>query len=210
MSFLDRIFAGDEELGKKDDDHRPRKGVAPALSWASRQSIPTFRRRRVFIALIAFLLLYLFIRNLPTDLGPNSIRGDSRVGIRGIPVTHIEAPIGPPPRPHKKSTLEDYYYEGSIKFFKLATSLRAVTGVASHSGVNKNVLFAASSLKSASEIIPLACDMAQWKRNNVHLALMGRDDLDVEAIKELNGINDDDCPIKWHSGYTESINQINC
>ena len=210
MSFIDRIFAGDEELGKKNDDHRPRNGFAPSSAWLPRQSMPPFRRRRVFAALIAFILVYLFIRNLPTDLGPNSSRGDSRVTNRGISSAHKEAPTGPPPRPYKKSEAEEFYYEGSINFFKLPASLRAVIGQAGHMEANKNVLFAASGLKSASELLLLACEMARWKRNSVHFALMGRDDLDVAVIKELNRISDEDCNIYWHGGYTESISRTNC
>ena len=206
MSFLDRIFAGDEELGKKDDDHRPRKGITPPLSWAPRHPLPSFRRRRVFFALITILVVYLFTHNLPTDLGPNSQRGDSRITNRGVPSAHKEAPTGQPPRPNKHSEAEEYYFEGPIRYYRFSASLHSVIGIAGHGGANRNVLFAASSLKSASEIIPLACEMAQWKRNNVHFALMGRDDLDIEEIKELNGISDEYCKIYWHGEYFRSVN----
>lgn len=198
MPLADYIFAGNEEHGKKDDDRKPRKSVVRPFSWTPRQSITSFRRRRVVFALVVVLLIYLFIHNLPTDLGPYSQRGDSRLTNRGTSSAQKESPTGPPPRPSKHPEGEDYYYEGRIKFYHLAASLYAVSNLVGHSGANKNVLFAASSLKSASEIIPLACEMTQWNRNNVHLALMGRDDLSIEEIKELNGVNDEDCKIYWH------------
>ena len=199
MPLLDRIFSGDEELGKKDDDHRPGKGFTIPSSWVPRQSMPGFRKRRYFYGLIAILFLYLFIKNLPTDMGPNSLRGDSRLPSGDAQLApHPQPPIGLPPRPRAPSDAEKYYYEGPIKFYKLAVSLHAVSGMAGYNGANKNVLFAASGLKSASEIIPLACDMAKWKRNNVHFALMGRDDLDISEIQKLNGVSGDDCNIYWH------------
>lgn len=199
MPLLDRIFTGDEELGKKDDDHRPKKGAALPSSWVSRPSIPAIRRRRVFYGIAALLLLYLFIHNIPTDLGPSSQRPNFRsLGDDSLTVPRQDPPSGQPPRPQKPLEAEEHYYDGPIKFYKLAVSLQAAARRFSHYSVNKNVLFAASNLKSASEILPLACEMARWKRNDVHFALMGRDDLDIPEIKELNGISDDDCHVRWH------------
>ena len=198
MALLDRMFADDEELGKKDDDHRPGKGTALSSSWAPRQSIPAFRRRRLFYGLLAILCVYLFIKNISTDLAPDSRRGDGSTSVGShAPALRPKAPSGQPPRPTQPSEAEQHYYEGQIKFYNLAVSLHAVEGLAGYNGANKNVLFAASSLKSVSEILPLACEMAKWERNNVHFAVMGRDDLDVSEIKKLNGV-DDDCKINWH------------
>lgn len=63
--------------------------------------------------------------------------------------------------------------------------------------MNKNVLFAASDLRSASELIPIACEMANWDRNDVHFAVMGRDNLELDEIRSVNGV-DDDCKVNWH------------
>lgn len=46
--------------------------------------------------------------------------------------------------------------------------------------------------------MPMACEMAAQKRNDVHFVFMGREDLEIHQIRELNGINEDDCPVNWH------------
>ena len=199
MSFLERILSRSEELGKKYDDHRPRKEVALPSSWAPRRSMPGFRRRRVIFAVVACLLIYLFIHNLPADFGSDLPNEGTRVSSRSSSSSVRQPPPkSRPPHHHKPLEGEDQYYEGAIKFYNLAISLQGAVGLGGSSGVNKNVLFAASSLQSASAIIPVACEMAQWNRNHVHFALMGRDDLDIEEIKGLNGIGDEDCNIHWH------------
>lgn len=199
MPLLDRFLAGNKELEKKDDDHRPRAGAALTSSWMPRQSLPAFRRRRYLYGLLVILFIYLFIKNIPSDIGPNSQRGDIRVPLRR-PSSQSAAsalPSGEPPHPDKPSDVEKFYFSGPIKFYKLAVSLHSVAALAGHDGANKNVLFAASSLRSASEILPLACEMATWKRNDVHFALMGRDDLGIDEIMRLNGVNSE-CDIHWH------------
>ena len=206
MTLLDRVFAGDEELGKKNDDHRPRRGTV--LPFSLGHSIPPFRRRRYFYGVVTILFIFLFLKNIPTDLGPNSQRGDSRVPRRNAPSTSRPTPpTGEAPRPKESSEAQNYYYDGPIRFYKLAVSLHAVAGLAGYDGANKNVLFAASGLKSASELIPLACEMAKLRRNDVHFVLMGRDDLEVEEIKKLNGISSD-CKIHWHGMVTSPIDQF--
>lgn len=207
MTLLDRVFAGDEELGKKDDDHRPGKGIVLPSSWSLRQNIPPFRRRRYFYGVVAILFIFLFFTNIPTDLGSNSQGGDSRVPRKNAPTTsRPNPPTGEPPRPKESSEAQKYYYDGPIRFYKLAVSLHAVAGLAGYDGANKNVLFAASGLKSASELIPLACEMAKLRRNDVHFVLMGRDDLAVQEIKKLNGVSSD-CKVHWHGMITCSIEQ---
>lgn len=205
MALLDRIFAGDEELGKKDDDHRPGKGAVLPSSWSLLHTIPPVTRRRYFYGIAAILFIFLFIKNIPTDLGSNSQRGDARVPRKNAFTTSRPTPpTGEPPRPKESSESQKYYYDGPIKFYKLAVSLHGVAELAGYDGANKNVLFAASGLKSASELIPLACEMAKWKRNDVHFALMGRDDLEVAEIKKLNGVSSD-CNVHWHGMDTCSI-----
>lgn len=208
MPLLDRFFAGNKELGKKYDDHRPGLGAALPSSWVPRHSVPAFRRRRYFYGLLVIFFIYLFIKNIPSDIGPNSQRGDIRVPTRGASSRSAASPLpsGEPPHPDQPSDVEKYYFSGPIKFYKLAVSLHSAAGLAGHNGANKNVLFAASSLKSASEILPLACEMATWKRNDVHFALMGRDDLEVDAIKRLNGVSTD-CGIHWHGRFFSWINR---
>lgn len=202
MSWLGRILAGDEELGKKDDDHRPLNGVA-SPSWSAPKPTPEPRRRRIFYGICALLLLYVFVKNIPTDLGPASRYAPSvPLDNQGkeLPSDSKSPPSGRPKRPAIPSEAEEHYHDGPIKFYKLAASLHGVARLDGQHELNKNVLFAASNMKSVSEILPLACEMAQWKRNNVHFAIMGRDDMDIAEIKNINGIAkaDDDCNIHWH------------
>lgn len=201
MSWLERVFAGDEELGKKNDDHRPMNSAPSSTAWSARKPARGFRKRRIVYSLCAVLFLYLFVKNIPTDLGPNSMRADSRVykGPREskLPAKSLEPPTKKPPRPIKASEAEEHYHDGPIKFYMLAASLHAVARFGGQLESNKNVMFAAASLKSLSEIVPLACEMASWDRNDVHLAVMGRDDMKIEEIKRLNGAAEE-CNIHWH------------
>ncbi len=199
MSWLGRLLAGDEELGKKDDDHRPLNGTASS-SWSPRQPASPWRRRRIFYGVWALLLLYVFVQNIPTDLGPATRYAPSAPDNRGgkLPSDPKAPPSKKPKRPATPSEAEEHYHDGPIKFYKLAASLHGVARLDGQHALNKNVLFAASNLKSASEIIPLACEMARWKRNNVHFAIMGRDEMDMAEIKTLNGAAEEDCDVHWH------------
>ena len=193
MPLSKRLLANDEELGKKDDDHRPTEGAMVG----STLRIWRLRRKRILIGIFAVYLLYLFVKYIPTDVSPVSNRIDTRFGTPvGYGETHAPvdpAPQGSPPRTSKTAT--EHYFDGPIKFYNLASTLGF--GTAS-SKTSRNVLFAASGLKSASNIIPLACDMSKQNRNKVHFALMGRDGITIDNIKQMNGISDGDCAILWH------------
>lgn len=217
MSLLGRIFADDEELGKKDDDRKPgTRSFMP--QWSARKpTSPTpwqRRKRTVLYGLIACITLYLFFKNMPApDHPPLTHRPQYGRGPRDAPPpTHRSNAIPvhasqKPPRPEKPSEAEKHYYDGPIKFYNLAVSLRAASSLWGYMEDNRNVLFAASNLKSASEIIPIACEMANWERNDVHFAFMGRDDMDVDEIKVLNGV-DDQCNVNWHGMPTISGRQV--
>ena len=200
MSFLGNIFPGDKELGKKDDDHRP--GTSPILpgAWHARKQVSGVRRRRIIYAALGLLALFLFYKNIPTDLGSNSGKRDVRIPqVGSLPQSpYLEPPTDKPPHGAGSSQAGEHYYGGPVKFYKLAASLHGVATLAGRGGKNKNVLFAASNLKSAAAIMPMACEMAFQKRNDVHFAFMGREELEIHEIKEINGINDDDCPVNWH------------
>lgn len=198
MSWLGSIFAGDEELGKKDDDHRPSNGV-PSSQWLGRKPITARRKRPILYGLCALLLLYVFVKNIPTDLGPARRYPlnlqDDREG--SLHAGSHETPTNKPKRPAIPSEAEEHYHDGPIKFYSLASSLHGVARLGGQHELNKNVLFAASNLKSASELLPLACEMAGWKRNDVHFAIMGRDDMDLAEIRKINGV-EEWCDIHWH------------
>lgn len=198
MPLLGRIFAGDEELGKKDDDHKRKRNHSALSPWPFRNPILAFRRRRFLYGVVLLVVLYLLFQNAPRR--GSWISGGDRASSLEV------APTGPPPRPRVSPKAEEHYYEGRIKFYHLAVSLHGLMGLGRHNRINRHVLFAASDLRSASDIVPMACEMANRRRNNVHFALMGRDDLNISDIKDLNGINDEDCAISWHgrSSYGET------
>lgn len=205
MSLLGRIFADDEELGKKDDDRKPGK-INLLPTWSARKNTPPAlwpRKRTLLYGLMACVALYLFFKNIPAPDHPPMVRPNytrpprepsySSQKPQAIP----ESPSQKPPHPERPSDAEKHYYEGPIRFYNLAVSLHAIARLWDHMEANKNVLFAASSLRSVSELIPIACEMARRQRNDVHFALMGRDDLEMDKIIFLNGV-DEQCNIDWH------------
>ncbi|KAI9752326.1 MAG: hypothetical protein M4579_005669 [Chaenotheca gracillima] len=190
-----RFFPRDEELGKRNDDHRPGDSSALLPGWSLPwRSAFRVRRRRGLIIFCAVVVLYLFVKGI--TFSPNGGSSDGS----GLPPPPI--PVGPPPRESKAPEVQDaaedeHYYSGPIKFFKLPLSLRSVASTMGYRPVNRNVMFAAASLKSAGVLIPMACEMARWNRNHVHFVLQGREDLSLDAVKEINGVGPD-CDVFWH------------
>ena len=188
--------SGDEELGKKFDDHRPSDGggrTSASLPW---RAPIRFRKGRIIFAVFICLALYSFFKYLPADFKPTAgprtpARGQSAAGL-------ATAPTGKPPRDHmQQDEAGKHYFNGPIKFYKLAYSLQSIVHTKGFYPSNQNVVFAASSLKSASVMIPMACEMARWRRNNVHIVLLGRDDVSIHGIKEVNAVTAD-CDVYWH------------
>ncbi|KAL8827002.1 MAG: hypothetical protein Q9170_007191 [Blastenia crenularia] len=203
MPLLGRLFADDEDFGKKDDDRKPGK-VSLLPTWSGRKStssVPPYRKRTVLYAFIACIVLYFFFKNIPEPTHPPIVRPNYRNAPAEKntqkPKVITESPTQKPPRPEKPSEAEKHYYDGPIRFYHLAASLYSISRLRGHVEVNKNVLFAACNLRSASELIPIACEMANWQRNDVHFALMGRDDLEMDEVKTLNGV-DEQCKVNWH------------
>ena len=212
MTIRSRLFSADEESGKRDDDRKPGK---PAKGWFPRKAPIIIRRRRVIGFLFATLLIWLFVHNVP-NLGPfeqrvsrnhaRRVPQDMDVEARGLVqdprdprLQDLPAPPPPGPPPLEKDVDKPRRdYEGQIRFYYLASSLHSIARTMGHRDANRNVLFAASDLKAASDVIPLACEMARWKRNFVHVAIMGRDELSLEDVKRLNGAEKKTCNVYWH------------
>lgn len=199
MNLPGRLFADDEELGKKDDDHRPngKTRLSPLRAWKSP------RKKRVLLAILGIAILYLFFKNLPQDLAPVSRRKELRFTKPPPSVAQPPPPPSPPkgapPKTPRLKNNDKHYFEGPIKFYNLAQSLHLVYGLMGHRIENRNVLFAASSLKSVSSLIPLACEMTKRSPNNVHFVVMGRDDTSIDDIKVVNGVSEEDCgTLRWH------------
>ncbi|RAL00927.1 uncharacterized protein BO80DRAFT_425322 [Aspergillus ibericus CBS 121593] len=203
-----RPFLADEELGKKDDDHRVRP--SHTQQWRPKQWKPP-RPRRLLLGLVALYLLYLFFKNMPTDLPPaperfNPAFAQARQAALQLQQQQqlpslADTQQGPPDRVKSNTELNnDHYYDGKINFYSLAKSLHRFQGQSSRYGkpTNHVVIFAAASLKSVSDLLPLACQMATRKVNEVHFVLMGREDVSIEGIQRVNGLDDASCPVNWH------------
>jgi hypothetical protein len=55
---------------------------------------------------------------------------------------------------------------------------------------NRNVIFVAGNLTAASKLAGIACDMAEYRRSNVHLALVGFDSLSLDDFRQWNGLSE--------------------
>ncbi|KAJ6444559.1 glycosyltransferase 2 [Purpureocillium lavendulum] len=207
----------DEELAKKDDDLAlPKHARQPGTRW---QPVHTPRRGLVlrlvaYLAVVA-LLLFVLIRMISSG-------GDDASSLSGLdrhryppsapgiydPPTQKRPP--PPPldpvpetnpktKPKSPETTADQpkTYNGPIKFFELAASLRAISSTGGSSATNRNVLFAAASLESAATLLPMACRMAYEKRAYVHFAFAGRSSITLKELLQVNGI-DKTCPMIMH------------
>jgi hypothetical protein len=207
-------FGGHDYLGKRDDDLGRRPGSQP-WSWATMLRL---RRRRLAFGLLGAFLIWLFIHNIPTDLGSvdermgHSLRPGHKVngvdfGYRpptrpaaqqaARPNTLSKEPIGPPPKSQPVAQ-QDHYYAGPVKFYKLAKTIQAIARTMGHRKDNRNVLYAASNLRSAANLLPMACEMARIDKNFVHFTLMGRDAIPLEDVLEINGIDRTQCDIIFH------------
>lgn len=203
----------DEELGKKDDDHNFKPSRRNnGLGWSH---APRWRRRRILLAVVALGVVYLFFHNMP-DMRTDTNAPYSSYIRPSAPTTHddgsraakLEEPTGPPPgiRAPKAGDAAPHTFDGMLKFYRLARSLRGAMHTDGHRMTNRNVLFAMSSLKSASTLLPVVCEMSRWNRNWVHAAFMGREDIALEDLLDINGIDRKKCPAIWHDArpdYTE-------
>ncbi|KAL4919755.1 armadillo-type protein [Aspergillus aurantiobrunneus] len=184
-----RLFLADEELGKKDDDHRPK--THPHQRWQPKSWKPPQRRRALLVSLI-ICPLYILFTNMPTNIPP----GRDQLKSRLPPSQHVmpDTPLPPgssesdPPPRGESDTSNEY----DLSFQNL--------GAKSSSSAT---VFAAATLDSVSDLIPLACRMASQKLDTVHFVLMGRDNVSIEGIQRVNGLDRVDCPVNWHDARVD-------
>jgi hypothetical protein len=147
MPLAPRLFAGDEELGKKDDDHKRAGKPSKGLAWHHRRIPHGPHRRtlkRLVLGLLAFIVLYYFFMNMPTDLKNPRQRPNY-----GFPAE----PNAPPPklspakpdsalRPGHEGTTDSvaHDFNGPIKFYHLASTLHAVSKTRGSELINHNVV----------------------------------------------------------------------
>jgi hypothetical protein len=192
------MLPGDEELGKKDDDHR----YMPARrsSWSMWNHTFRWRRRRILLVLAGFALLYMVLGRTGGGLG--------RPITPGYDAAHDYddgyEPSGPPKGLQIVGNTIPHTYDGRIRFYRLARSLRtAASHTNGYDKTNRNILFAMSSLKSVATLLPMVCEMAKWSRNHVHAAFMGREDISLEDMLLINGVDKETCPAMWHDARSD-------
>jgi hypothetical protein len=157
--------------------------------------------------------LYYFFKNMPTDLEsranrPNydhtSAAGESNRWSNSQTGKHKEDSEGTRSAtavPDEAAAETKHWFNGPIKFYDLASSLNAIAKNTKGGGLGtRHVLFAASNVKSAGILLPLACEMANFKRNDVHFAFMGRDDISLDLLKQVNGVKAG-CDVWFHGMY---------
>jgi len=220
MGTSSSLFLSNEELGKKDDDHKPTK-LPPmrAPQWNAARVPPRKALKRLLIALAVGACIYLFIKNIPTDV---PIRDRRRPVYKSgglendlpdpkpMPRLKPVQPLEPPKKTVGKAAQEtttDSSYNGPVIFPRLAVSLQAIYSTRGAYPKNKNVLFAASSLKSAATLLPIACQMGAELRSYVHFALMSRSEITVDELLSVNGV-DDSCQIIFHGAPTKFVSNI--
>jgi hypothetical protein len=207
---LSSIFLSDEELGKKDDDHK--RAVLPTIRsqqhWAPARPSPRKTLKRLALAIVIGFVVYLFIHNIPTDIPIRDHRRPVYNHGDGQTINPFQPPprkSRPPPPSHvgHESEPSAQQYSEPVKFLDLAESLHAIASTRGGFLMNKNVLFAASSLKSAAALLPIACQMGSELRSYVHFALMSRSEIDIDELRAVNGV-DDSCHVIFH-GKTSPI-----
>lgn len=207
---MSRLWAKDAELAKKDDDLHRQQGHKQAQWQASRLPRRRMFARVIAYALITFLIIYSFVRFFSApDATPGS-RQPSAGRYTPDDVYDILPNRAPRPKPaapgKDKGDKEEgaLTYSGPVKFPELATSLYGISSMGGKQQKNRNVLFAAASLKSTSAMLPMACQMGREGQNFVHFAFMGRSTIPLQELARINGI-DEDCKIILHGTVDESL-----
>ncbi|KAM0323473.1 hypothetical protein ACHAQA_008752 [Verticillium albo-atrum] len=204
------VFLSDEEMGKKDDDHQL-AGTTMLRSphWQPATATPPRRLlKRVAIFLLVAIGLWFVSGDILLDLGHGDHRKSrySYADLSGaedpVPYTQHGPRLGGSKSSNAATTTPvprapDHSFNGPIKFHDLAVSLHGISKTRGSLQVNKNILFMAANLKTASTLLPLACEMGMGQRNYVHFALISRDMIELDDLKQINGI-DDSCEIFFH------------
>ncbi|EOA87071.1 uncharacterized protein SETTUDRAFT_89589 [Exserohilum turcica Et28A] len=207
------ILPTDEELGKKDDDHRFKPARKPG--WLIWNQPVRWRRRRILLAVTGLVLLYYLFQGTAHGRAESALRQYPSQFGRPItptyekPTVDEDEPTGAPPGIQKprRGDAAPHAYDGQIRYFRLASTLRSdASRTSGYEKKNQNIIFAMSSLKSASTLLAMACDMAKLNRNYVHAVFMGRDNIPLEDLLHINGIDTASCSVTWHDArpdYTE-------
>ncbi|OJD20170.1 hypothetical protein ACJ73_08497 [Blastomyces percursus] len=208
MTAPRRSYIGDEELGRKFDDDRARKSKQFKSRSSTSWKFP--RRRRTILAFIGISILYLLFKATPSSnltpatkpfnalnngqLEPNDLGQQESDGSS----ISSEPPSEPPPNTTDGIPSDgSRSYSGPIMFYSLAKSLYTAGGFDVF-GRRNLVVFAAADMQALSDLLPLACEMTRQKLNRVHFVVMGRNNVSVQGIRMVNGVDAEECPLIWH------------
>lgn len=188
-----RYWPDDEEMAKKDDDLGAPGHPRIATQWQATR--PPRRRavaRLVAYAVFCILLIFAIYRLIQSSSPGSGDRTSSRGSSSGFN----------PPR--KQQGASERTYSGPIKFPELGKTLQSISGTGGSIERNKNILFATASLRSASTLLPMACQMAAREQNYVHFALASRSEISMKELLEINGI-DNSCKLFLHDARPDSV-----
>ena len=139
MPLPQRMFSGDEELGKKDDEYKPGQR---SMVWHQRRAshgLPRSRRslKRIALGVLAVIALYYFVTNIPKDGKPMNNRPQFGEGghLKTTPVVQEKKKV---PKPTHKEVERNF--NGPIKFFDLASTLHSAARLLGASVYNQNVV----------------------------------------------------------------------
>ncbi|KAM0275699.1 hypothetical protein ACHAQH_007496 [Verticillium albo-atrum] len=211
------VFLSDEEMGKKDDDHQL-AGTTMLRSphWQPATTTPSRRLlKRIAVLLLATIGLWFVSRDILLDLGQGDHRKSrysyAELSGAGDPVSYTQhgtrlgnTKTGNAANAKSGPRAPDHSFNGPIKFHDLAVSLHGISNTRGSLPINKNVLFMAANLKTASTLLPMACEMGTAQRNYVHFALLSRDMIEMDDLKQINGI-DDSCEIYFHDARPDFV-----
>ncbi|KAF3314904.1 hypothetical protein TWF173_004426 [Orbilia oligospora] len=191
----------------KDDFGRPKP---PSLQTDQWRSTLRFRRKRrpIFIVIAICAILYLFFHSKWWNDGllladgpvsdhatnPAAIPKDSKFG--SAPPSHNAVRVDPSMKSADPNASK-FIYNGPIRFLGLYETLAKVQSFNSKLR-NRHVVFVAANMNTASILAGVACEMSVAKKNVVHLALVGRNELSIEFFRKANGMNSDGCGVIIH------------
>ncbi|KAK6499758.1 hypothetical protein TWF481_010114 [Arthrobotrys musiformis] len=192
----------------KDDFGRPKPLSLQSDNW---RSAVRFRRKRrpLFVILAICTIGYLFLHSkwwndglLVAD-GPTSDHATTTTTPKdnkfsSAPQSHNAVQLDP----LMKSTdpnASKFIYNGPIRFLGLYETLAKVQSFNTKLR-NRHVVFVAANMNTASILAGVACEMSATRKNVVHLALVGRNELSIEFFRKANGMDSDGCGVIIHDG----------
>ncbi len=165
------MFLSDEELGKKNDDHKPTKlpTIRPQQQWAPSRPSPRQTLKRLAVVFLVVIIIYLFVHNISTDVPIRDRRrpiyqhgdGEALESLQNSAAEEAEraAAAEPSCAPGARRSSRTILMTGRSSFGP-CRFLYEIGGTGGCHPTNRNILFAASSLQSAAALLQVACRWA--------------------------------------------------